>query len=782
MRVRGDRDRRAVRSFVYVSEAKLRDYLTQIDDAAKQSILDRLQPSFGFNIPPFSLSAQLPKTASRSVRDRSRDVQVAVAEEIIQEQFGIGNLAAGDYWIAGRADMDMDRLADRETVLFCGYAGPLLVALYGSVGHLTGGESTGPRLGSYSYAVRTALLDGDDPEHLGERLAVAAREMLKFAPQPVRFLAQVRKRGLITGGGHQREFVLATPLYVAEAHLRDESPHTPMRGRVHWVSADQGWGLIAPAGEMQDGVVYEVSTAPDGVREPLALGDSVEFRVTHGTAGIVATSVRALDAQALGAADPRSIGGYEVLRRLGDGSMGVVYLARDAGGQLAAIKKVRPELAHSPEFLRRFQAEADSASRVRGPNVARLIAAVTDGAQPYLVTEFVDGPTLEKQVKQQHGPLPLRSAIETAAGVAAALEVIHQAGIIHRDLAPSNVILSSSGPVVIDFGIARALGASTRHTQVGLPVGTPAYMSPEQVKEEALTRESDIFSWAGVTVFAVTGHQPFASEDSPVDEIWRMIREGDPDLRGVPRQLRKVLLAALSKDPARRPTASEVSHALKGQLAEFESRPRKPAARWLRVAIVGALAAAAAVIATFVVKVDLSPGGGPQACPVSKLAGVHQVTGPASGAAADGNLDICPVQVDHGQAPGLTLTLSGTILGQIPSGQVLIVVSQPDPGSCDTSGNPGTGGYYLIGPVIRGSRGEWTVTSGPSYSGGESIQRHLYFLLWSQAAVNAFKNAQAGSGGAPSWTTSADENFHQVGSFTFTPVQPPNRYCPSASQ
>ncbi len=136
------------------------------------------------------------------------------------------------------------------------------------------------------------------------------------------------------------------------------------------------------------------------------------------------------------------------------------------------------------------------------------------------------------------------------------------------------------------------------------------------------------------------------------------------------------------------------------------------------------------------------------------------------------------MQVDHGQAPGLTLTLSGTILGQVPSGQVLIVVSQPDSGSCDKSGNPGTGGYYLIGPVNPDSAGEWTVTSGPSYKDGEVIQRHLYFLLGSPATVNAFKNAQAVSGGAPS-LTSADESFQLVGSFTFTPVQPANRYCPA---
>lgn len=475
--MRGQTGRHAWRSFVYVSDAKLKGFLAQIDDRARQNILDKLQPSFGFNITPFSLSVQ-PKSAHKSVRDRSQAVQVAMVEEIIQEQFHIGDLATGDHWIAGRVDMDLEPLADAETVLFCGYAGPLLVALSGSVGHLTEHESPGPRMGSYSYAVRAAILDGNAPGNLGERLASAAQGM-NFAPRPVRFLAQVIKRGQLEEG-RQREFILATPLYVEDAHLTDDVPvQGTVQGTVRWVSADQSWGLISPDAE-KDAVVFDRSTTPEG---NLVSGQRVEFRVTHGTAGILASSVRTLDdppglvarGQPLDAGDPEWIGGYEVLRRLGEGSMGMVYLARGEDGRLAAIKVIRPEFGRSPEFLRRFQAEAGHAGRVSGPNLARVIAAVTDNEQqPYLVTEFVAGPTLEEQV-ERHGPLPARSAIDAAAGVAAALEVIHRAGIVHRDLTPANVILSSSGPVVIDFGIAHAPGSGTRLTQVGWPIGTPAY-------------------------------------------------------------------------------------------------------------------------------------------------------------------------------------------------------------------------------------------------------------------------------------------------------------------
>ncbi len=780
----GQASGRQLRFFVYVSEARLKDLLDQIGDRARRNILERLQPTFGFNIAPFSLSVQ-PKFADRSASDRSRAVRVAMVEEIIREEFQIGDLASGAIWITGRVDMEWAPVGG-DTVLFCGYAGPLLVVLQGSAGHLIGQVPSGTRTGSYSHALKAAILDGDSPENLGDGLAAAAKTIVNSTSQPMRFLAQVTRRGQLTGG-RQREFVLARPLYIEESPREDPSPDSSLQGTVGWVSADRSWCLIDPDGEREDAVVYDSGSAsPDSGRAFLTVGQRVEFRVTHGTAGILATSVRVADVpvdaepgtaatrgQPLGAGDPGHLGGYEVLRRLGEGSMGVVYLARGDDG-LAAIKMIRSELARAPEFLRRFQAEADNASRVSGPNLARVIAAITDSEQPYLVTEFVDGPTLEERVGQ-HGPLSARSALETSAGIAAALDVIHQAGIVHRDLTPANVILSSAGPKVIDFGIAHALDSETRLTQAGWPIGTPAYMSPEQVSEGPLTPASDIFSWAGLTVFAATGRQPFARKDSPRSEIWQAIRADDPDLSGVPSRLRKILSAALNKDPARRPLAAEVRDAMHSYLEETELPSRRTASRWPRLAFAAALVAVAAVITAVFVKIDLSHGGNSLACPASTQSGIQQVATPSSSATANAELVICPVQVDHGKAPGRSSSLSGTIRGKIPSSQILMVVSQPDRNSCATDGTLGTGGYYYVGSVVPDSRGEWSVTSGDYYPGAQSIQRHFYFLLGSPSAVSSFKETQDASGGAPSLPTPGA--FQLLGSFTFTPVQPANRYC-----
>jgi cold shock CspA family protein len=600
-----------------VADAKLAGLLDQIDERTRRSILQKLQPTLGVGVAHVNLTVQ-PQSADRSVRNRSRAVQVAVVEEHIRLQFPVGDLAVGEHWIAGRVDMDWAPLQDGETVLFCGYAGPLLVALSGSAGHLLGQPSSGVRSGSHPFAIRRAILGGDAPDRLGEALAATARDM-RFAAQPVRFLAQVIKRGPLPEGGPQREFLLATPLYVEDAHGSDEFPDIPVEGTVRWFSAGRGWGLVVPdtASGQGDAVVFDASAVDAADGHALATAQRVEFRVTRGAAGIQATAVRPLHAgdadpvlatlrrgQPLDPADPGRIGRYEVMRRLGDGSMGKVYLARGDDGLHVAVKVMRPEYARDRVFQRRFRAEADSARRVHSSNVARVITAVTDAGLSYLVTEFIDGLTLEEHVSR-HGPLPAQSAAELSAGVAAALDAIHEARIVHRDLSPSNVILSGSGPKVIDFGIARALGSDTRHTKEGRPVGTPAYMSPEQIDEGALESASDIFSWAGLTVFAVTGHQPFGSRDSPVTSVWREISDGAPNLDGVPGQLRNLVASALSKDPAQRPTAAQLlerlsAGALAGQSA-WRTHPRGclPAARrMLRPR--GRLAAGAAVMAAII--------------------------------------------------------------------------------------------------------------------------------------------------------------------------------------
>ena len=151
-----------------------------------------------------------------------------------------------------------------------------------------------------------------------------------------------------------------------------------------------------------------------------------------------------------------------------------------------------------------------------------------------------------------------------AIGTAAALIAIHDADLVHRDLKPSNVMLSHFGPRVIDFGIARSLGATTRLTHTGVLVGTPAYMSPEQIQDEELTPASDVFSWAGVMVYAMTGHQPFGRPDAGLVTLMFQIVEGQPNLTDVDEELRDVITAALSKDPAARPTARQLLEYLVG--------------------------------------------------------------------------------------------------------------------------------------------------------------------------------------------------------------------------
>jgi eukaryotic-like serine/threonine-protein kinase len=559
-------DGQSLRWFVYVSDAKLADLLHQIDDRTRRSILETLGPSVSVSAPAVSVTLT-PKSRDRSVRNRAWATQVAVVEEHIRRQRGIGDLARGEHWIAGRADLSWAVLTGGDEVLFCGYAGPQLIALRGSARHLAGAPSSGARSGSYQYLDQAVAPPGGALESLGPELAAAAHAMLA-APQPVRFLAQVIRRGPLEEDGPQREFVYATPLYVEDAHDPDESRDISVPGQVTWFSADRGWGLIAPDGQ-PDAVVVTPAAPVTGDISVLAVGQRVEFRIAHGPAGIEAAAVRVLpalaDSAALAAsrgrpldpADPPRIADYELLGRLGVGSMGVVYLARDDGGDLVAVKVIKPEYAGDRAFLRRFQGEAELARRVSAPNVARVIAVLSDSERPCLVTEFVDGLTLEQSVAE-HGPLRERAAVDFAAGTAAALEATHAAGIVHRDLAPSNVILSDDGPKLIDFGLARAIGSDTSHTQLGQPPGTPAYMSPEQIVREELTAASDIFSWAGLTVFAATGDPPFAAADAPQSVVWRQISEGKPNLGGLPGSLRDVVKAALNKDPALRPNARQI--------------------------------------------------------------------------------------------------------------------------------------------------------------------------------------------------------------------------------
>ncbi|MGW6978273.1 serine/threonine-protein kinase [Streptomyces sp. NPDC054932] len=258
--------------------------------------------------------------------------------------------------------------------------------------------------------------------------------------------------------------------------------------------------------------------------------------------------------QPLKADDPAVVGGYRLAAVLGAGGMGKVYLSYTPGGRPIAIKVIRPEFSEDPEFRRRFQQEVRAAERVQGLYTAPVIDSDTEGAQPWLATAYVPGPSLAHAVAR-HGALPVRSVLLLTVGVAEALHVIHGAGIVHRDLKPANVLLAADGPRVIDFGIARAAD-STALTSTGVSVGTPAFMAPEQASAGTVTPATDVFALGQIAAFTAIGASVFG--DGPSHAVLYRIVHEDPDLSALPEELRPVVTRCLSRDPADRPSLTEV--------------------------------------------------------------------------------------------------------------------------------------------------------------------------------------------------------------------------------
>ncbi|MFJ9309703.1 protein kinase domain-containing protein [Streptomyces cyaneofuscatus] len=270
--------------------------------------------------------------------------------------------------------------------------------------------------------------------------------------------------------------------------------------------------------------------------------------------------------------DPRAVGPYRTLARLGAGGMGVVYLARSAGGALAAVKVIRAEHAADPGFRARFRREAEAAGRIAGPWVVPVLDADTEAREPWLATAFVPGPSLGEVVGDR-GALPAETVRALGARLADALVTVHEGGLIHRDVKPGNVLLALDGPRLIDFGIARHEGA-TALTATDAVIGTPGYLAPEQASAGAAVGPAcDVFSLGCVLVYAATERRPFGA-GSPAGVLFRTIHE-EPDLDGVPGALAPLVTACLAKDPAARPTAGEVRDALAGGGAD----PREALAR-----------------------------------------------------------------------------------------------------------------------------------------------------------------------------------------------------------
>ncbi|MER5604042.1 serine/threonine-protein kinase [Streptomyces sp. NPDC002265] len=276
--------------------------------------------------------------------------------------------------------------------------------------------------------------------------------------------------------------------------------------------------------------------------------------------------------------DPRRIGPFEVLGRLGAGGMGLVYLARSASGRRVAIKTVRTELAEDQLFRVRFTREVEAARAVSGFYTAAVVDADPRAAVPWLATAYVPAPSLE-EIVNDCGPLPAQAVRWLAAGVAEALQSIHGAGLVHRDLKPSNVLVVEDGPRVIDFGIASGV-SNTRLTMTNVAVGTPAYMSPEQAKDSrSVTGASDVFSLGSMLVFAATGHPPFHGAN-PVETVFMLLREG-PDLEGLPDELRPLIESCMQMEATGRPNPADLQAQLAPHLFGSGSDDSGTASAWL---------------------------------------------------------------------------------------------------------------------------------------------------------------------------------------------------------
>ncbi|NUW33953.1 serine/threonine protein kinase [Nonomuraea sp. SMC257] len=258
---------------------------------------------------------------------------------------------------------------------------------------------------------------------------------------------------------------------------------------------------------------------------------------------------------------PRRIGGYRIVRRLGQGGMGTVYLAETPGGERVAVKVIRDERLDDEGHRRRFARETAILRRVTETApacTARIVGSGWDDERAYLVTEYVDAPDLARRVTDG-GPLAGDELLALGTGVAAALRALHEALVIHRDLKPANVLLAPSGPKVIDFGVAQLADGGTT-TRAAL--GTAGYMSPEQALGHPVTPASDVFAWGAIMAYAATGRCPFG-EDA-VAAVTRRVAYEEPDLEGVDGRLRDVIAWALRKDPAARPDAERLAAALDG--------------------------------------------------------------------------------------------------------------------------------------------------------------------------------------------------------------------------
>ncbi|PWI11366.1 serine/threonine protein kinase [Streptomyces sp. NWU339] len=326
--------------------------------------------------------------------------------------------------------------------------------------------------------------------------------------------------------------------------------------------------------------------------------------------------------------EPAAVGPYRLLGRLGAGGMGRVYLGRSAGGRTVAVKIVHPHFALDEEFRARFRREVEAARRVGGAWTAPVLDADPDARVPWVATAYAAGPPLTAAVTHG-GPLPAHTVRALGAGLGEALAAVHELGLVHRDVKPSNVLLTLDGPLLIDFGITRAMDGTASLTSSGVSIGSPGYMAPEQVLGKGVTGAADVFSLGAVLAYAATGEPPFRG-DSSAALLYKVVHEppelGDLGGRDGPGdQVRELVAACLDKDPGARPTPAEVAR----RLAPEGGAARLVAGGWLPGALVEQVSRSAVRLLHLEAGRNDAATAGPESGPVDFSSPSVDGTGPA---------------------------------------------------------------------------------------------------------------------------------------------------------